>query len=1154
MSSDSSGLPVDPSQDPQDHQDTKGPNAPKRKASVQAIVFVVISILGFVFYALYDKQVFPAASIDIKLLQADAAEKSRLMAVSLGYDVDHSKHVTTFAEDDDAKTVLEFKLGIDKANQLMKSQVPVWLWRTRYCKELSKDELVVAWTTQGQFKSIFHTFENDKKLPTISQDDALALAKQFVAKTAAMDLTDYELFDQGSEKKPNRVDHHFIWRKPGFTESEFRIRVDVSGNEVSTCRYWLSPTDTWTREYKGIRQWNELLGNTASLLLFLFIAATIGAFIHGISKHDIRWRFTLISSGIVAVLVLLESLNNFNYSLEEYNTSISYSQFLMQTGLFYLLGSLGAFVTSVLIVGGAEVVYRSTRPAHMAMENLFTFRGMAQKDYSRKTIMGYLLVGVMMFWAIGYYKIGQKFGYFCPLGVDDYKVLGNFCPAISGALIGVSAAGLEEFTCRVVGLGLLQKWTKSFWIANLLQAMIWGFAHSNYPQEPCYARGVELTVVGLLFGYIVRTCGVLPCLIAHYLYDAFLTVQPVFSSHQPLLIIPSILILLPFIGAVWYSRNWSASKKLDVETIDLTNAGDVGPPPVEHPAHIEEAVPAYTALTGSRRKQLLLLFGLCLITLFIPSRDQIGKDKQILVPASKAIEMAGKYVTDDGLDQKGFQSVAQLLTRPDSSQDTVLTWQHVYEQLGLQKTTALYDQVVAGLEWEVRFFKPLDPQSYKVYLNGDGSKRCIDIDNIDEAPGAKLDEASAQALVESYIRKNRPEFVPFTLDNKSHTVQAKRIDYKFDFVVPKYAAGDTPAILHAEIQGDKVSDVALDWRVPDNWLWPRKQPQGFQQAVQMGRIAALLGLLVAGLWWCVHLIRITRVPWRLALGAGLTWAAIALVGVLNGTSHSLINYDTAETFESFVGQTLAMDATRCLLQTIGCLFVSIIGLTALQQAFPSTRQQLHSWFLLRPATAEARLVRTNIWLDAAISSYAFCALFMALRMIQTIILSHFSPTIPLDIPGRLAGLYCTTVPVVTVLGNISAWMIGAPVGFIVIASFWQRFLTSKVISISLILVAAILLGVDSWYWQNSLVDSLFTLVRLLVVLFFVRKIFATNALAYMFVVGEIISAFQLSELIAHASKIGGLEIAVLAVLIVAPAVLALLFWRLDLDRAKAPIQ
>jgi len=1125
------------------------------KLSLKAIVFLVISITGFIFYGLYDKQVFPAASIDLKLSQKEAAEKSRKLVSSLGYDADHAKQVTTFTNDEDAKTVLEFKLGIDKANELMKSQVPVWLWHTRFCKELSQDEYLVTWTTAGQFKSIYHRFGNDVKIPSITQDEALALAKQFVANTAGMDMTGYDLYDKGSEKQPNRTDHHFVWRKPGYKECEFRIRVEVAGNKVATCRYWLAPTDTWTREYKSIRQWNELLGGVASLFLFLFIAATIGAFIHGVSRHNVRWRFTLISSACVALLVLLEQINNFSYTLEDYNTTAAYSDFLLQTAVSYLLMSVGAFVASLLITGGAEVIYRATRPGHTTLQNLFNPAGMAQKDYARKTLIGYLLVGVMMFWAIGYYKIGQKLGYFCPLGVDDYKVLGNFCPAISGALIGVTAAGLEEFSCRVVALGLMQRLTKNFWLANLLQALVWGFAHSTYPQEPCYARGVELTVVGLLFGYIVKTYGVLPCLIAHYLYDAFLTVEPVFASHRPELILPSLLILTPFLAAVWYSRRWSTANKVAVEEIDLTNASEQSlPEAADHEHHEFDSPPAYGPLSATLRKRLALVavLGACLA--LIPARDPIGKSKEVTVTATKAVALAGTYMAEDGIDPKDHLSVCQMQTDPESTQDGSLTWQYIYEKMGYEKARAIYDQVEPGLKWIVRYFKPNDPQSCHVFLNANGSKRCTEFEDIDEAAGANLDESAALAQVQSYIKKNRPELLPFTLETQSKTAEPKRFDYKFDFHIPKYDAAETPAELHIETKGDKVAKLYIDWKVPDDWSWPRKKQHWYQKLIHLVRIAFIIMAGVAGLAWGLHLMRKSRVPWRLALYCGVIWSVAAGIGVLNASAQSLMNYDTAEQFENFIWQTITGRSTMCLLGMIACFVISIMGVTALRNAFPEVRRQLHSWILLKPENSAQRVVRSNLWVDGAIGSYALTAAFVALQSVQHVILSYCSPVVPLDIPNRLAAIFSTSVPAIETLSFICCLTIGAPLALAIFASLWQRFLRSKTGTNGLILASAILFGADSWYWQNCLVNTMFLWYKIFLVLYFVRKIFAGNALAYIFATAEISSLLTLADMLAHASQVATLEITLLACVIAAPALLAVTFWLVDRKHSEKASQ
>jgi hypothetical protein len=1126
------------------------PAPPKRSMSMKALAFALVGLLGFVFYALYNQQVFPSASIDLKLSQKEAAKKSRSFAANVGYDLGRAMDVTTFAEDDEAKRVLEFKLGIDQANRLMKEQVPVWLWRTRFCKELSKDELVVVWTTQGTFKSMFHTFENDKKLPSISQDDALALAKEFVGKNTGLDLSAYELFDRGSETKPNRTDHHFVWRRAGFSESEFRIRVEVAGNQVATCRYWLSPSDTWTREYESIRQWNDLLGNIASCFLIILILTTVGAFVYGTTQHQIRWRFTLITSGVVAALVLMQSFNSINYILDQYPTSVSYGLFLTLTMLSFLALSLVSFVASVLIVGGAEVVYRNTRPAQTAMQHLFTVPAMAQKDWMSKTLIGYLLVGVMMFWVISYYKIGQHFGYFCPLGVDDYNVLGDFCPAINGAMIGVSAAGLEELSCRVVGLGLLQKLTKNFWLANLIQAMIWGFAHSSYAQQPCYARGIELTVVGLCFGYIARSYGVLPCLIAHYLYDAFLTVEAVFVSHRAALIVPSILVLLPFVLGIAFSRRWSKEHHIDVEARDLTNAHESGASSApEHPEHQIQEVPTYTALNGAKRKQLIALALVCTGICFIPKQEGLGSQKQVSVNPATATAMASKYLSAEGDEHKGYKSVAQMLVNPNMSKESQLEWQHVYEKLGLARCRDAYQQIEPGLEWQVRFFKPLDPRSYQLYLNGDGSLRAIEIHDIDEAPGAKLDDAQALKVVESYLTRYRSDLTPFTLDTKTKIAQSKRNDYEFDFLVPKLAAADTPAIAHAELKGDKVSTVSLDWRVPDTWSWPRKQPRWWQQAAMVLEVVLLIPIVIGILIWSVHILRTTRVPWRLALSVGFVLSAILIVGVANSSVSALIDYDTAKRFESFVSDTIAGRAIACLLILLGCIFGSVAACTALQNSFPQVRQQLHNWVLLRPRTPEQKRLRSDIWIDAAISSYALAAVLIALKIIQQLAFTMISPVVPLDIPDSVASTYCTSIPVLQILVGVCGWALGASLELIVLSSIWRRFLKSTMLSVILIAIAAIVIGADSWYWQACLIKIAFGFLDLMVIWYFVRNVLAQNSISYVFAGGLLASAFYLSEFVFHAARIAGPEIIVLSGLLLAPAALAILF--VLMDRAGA---
>jgi hypothetical protein len=1121
------------------------PSGNKRPFNLKTISFLAICLTGFIFYALFNRQVFPAASIDIKLTRAQATAKSRLVAEKLGYELKNTLESTAFEVDDDAKTVLEFKLGVPEANRVMKDKVPVWLWHSRFCKPLSDDQVYCSWTTNGQFKSAFHFFPNDKKFKTVSQEEALEIAKSFVGKTAGFDLSGYELYDQGSESKPNRTDHHFVWRKPAYPESELRVKVEVAGNQVSSYRYYLAPTDTWSREYKKIRELNELLGKIASFFLFLFLVATLVAFVHALAKHNVRWRFTLISSTAVALLVFLDQLNNLSYSfIDNYNTSTDFPDFLIQSILLFILMSLGAFAASVFIVGGAETVYRSSFPRHTALPALFTLRGMAQKDGAKKTTIGYLLPGLMMFWVIIYYKVGDKFGYFCPLDVSDYRVLGNYFPALSGALMGVSAAGLEELSCRVVGLGLLTKWLKNFWLANFLQAVIWGFAHSQYPQEPCYARGIELSVIGLIFGAIVRTYGVFPCIVAHYLYDAFLTVEPVFASHRALLILPSIAILFPFALAVFYSRRWAKNNQFEVDAIDLSNASVARPvvPPRHHEKSDEQISVSYAPLSKRLRQILVAIAVIGFAFLAVPADQELGDGKQLSIDCHQALNFARKALFDDGVAVSRYSHVVELVHKPDQSD--VLTYQYLTDVAGRDKTRQFYNQVEPWLEWRVRFFKALEPKVYWVYLNGDGSKRAVLLEDIDEGDGAKLDKDTAFKIVGSYITKNRAEFLPYKLANTTKTSRPKRNDYQFDLFMPKFDVGGAAAKLQVEMKGERLASLLLHWDLPDSWKWPRQQRMWYQQVSLILLIVGGIAILIATCWWGVHVLRVTHVPWRPVLVTTSIVLIAAIVGSLNEIPTIFNSYDTAESLNSFIGQTIAMELLRTLLLITGYALLAAVGLSCLKFSYPAALQQLRASLLTMPGEASDKIMRLQFLTDAAIGSAAFIAVMVALKAAESLALAKLSPEVRIDTLSFPTSMLTDASPSLGLLCAMVLQLVLISMLLSILMSFWRRFLRGWR-GLLLLFIFAVSVGGMSWYWQSALIKSTIGIAGCFFVWLFVTRVARQNALTYVFVSIQVLSLFYLSAFVAHAQKVVLPEILLLYAAVSLPYLLAAVFWLID---------
>src|SRR5690606_18822517 len=80
----------------------------------------------------------------------------------------------------------------------------------------------------------------------------------------------------------------------------------------------------------------------------------------------------------------------------------------------------------------------------------------------------------------------------------------------------------EEAVYRLFGIILLKKLFRSTAVAVLLTSMIWAIGHTSYPIFPAYTRFVEVTVLGLIFGWVFLKYGFITAVFAHAAVDSIL--------------------------------------------------------------------------------------------------------------------------------------------------------------------------------------------------------------------------------------------------------------------------------------------------------------------------------------------------------------------------------------------------------------------------------------------------------------------------------------------------------------------------------------------------------------------------------------------------------------------------------------------------------
>ena len=135
-----------------------------------------------------------------------------------------------------------------------------------------------------------------------------------------------------------------------------------------------------------------------------------------------------------------------------------------------------------------------------------------------------------------------------------------YWPFLAALFIGLRASLGEEITFRVFTIHWLEYRFKNLFAAVLIAALFWGFGHSGYQVFPMWFRGVEVTILGLIFSWAYLRFGLLTVLVAHYLFDAFWSsAGSLFTPSAPLYFWSAIAVLsLPLVwGALALALNRS---------------------------------------------------------------------------------------------------------------------------------------------------------------------------------------------------------------------------------------------------------------------------------------------------------------------------------------------------------------------------------------------------------------------------------------------------------------------------------------------------------------------------------------------------------------------------------------------------------------------
>ena len=877
----------------------------------------------------YFYRAFPEASIDFRVTRDEAKAQAADFLAARGFDLAAYRHSAIFRYDNQTKTFLERELGLEGATQVIGNPVQLWRWSNRWVRELEKEEFQATVTTSGELVSFSHLIEEEAPGASLAEAEARRLAATFLTGELGRDLAALDFVEAQAQERPNRIDYTFSWKLRDFAvgDAHYRFYVRIQGDQIGGFGEYLKIPEAWERDYAELRSRNETTGLVAGTLLILTILAMLVSFFSGVRARDIRWKTAAIFGAIAAALTLLAELNNLPLTSFSYDTTDTYGSFLTGQLLNSLFAAAAQGILIFFLTAAAEPLYRRYYANQIQIGGQFTPAGLRTKRFLLGTILGLAMTPAFLAYQVLFYITAEQFGAWSPADIPYSEMINTYIPWIMVLLIGFMPAVSEEFISRAFSIPFLHKYLKSRWAAVVIAGLIWGFAHAGYPQQPFYIRGIEVGIGGIIVGYIFLRFGILAPLVWHYTIDALYTSLILFRSSNSYFIVSAALsaglMLLPLaVALVLYLRQ---RRFADPTPLLNKSAAPAAPEAgADEPTAPQPAAPAptfaYTRLS-KRRMGWAAAVVVASLGLFALDYEKPLNFVDVRLTQAEAKAKAIEHLAAAGADASAYEVVTYYQNQPDA-----MAIRYILERDSVAVVNRLYQEDLSASLWVTRFFRYGEKEEYRVAVHPeDGSLYSINHLLAEEAEGADLEEAQAQAIAVDHLRSFGLDPERLELKEASSEKLPNRRDHRFVFEAVEGDARNVDELryrVRVNVAGDEPVSIYRFLKVPEDWQRERQESTTLKTALSGLLIVLIAAVVLHGLWLLVRRVRNEGLAWAPLVKISAVGAAFLLLDFLNGLSVVERAYDTRLTLSIFT-------ITQMLSFVLGSLGVGLMILAAL---------------------------------------------------------------------------------------------------------------------------------------------------------------------------------------------------------------------------------
>ena len=862
------------------------------------ITTLVLAVLSTLYLGSVWNDFFGALSVNVSMDRQQAIKAASNASKQFDILDDSFEQASIYNFDDSLRNFVELKQGgKEKFQEIIDNDVySPYNWMVRSYKEGEIVEAMFQFKPDGSPNGYRIKIPEDYDSDNLDEEDALALVEQNINNQWSGNFNDYNLIESSFKEMPNgRIDHSFLFEHnlQDIGEAKYRLRATVSGSIINSVSPFAFVPESFQREFANIRSDNDtiaIFANFAFLGIYL-LGIGVTSLIIFYRNGWLRWKKSVLAAAFVALFSnVLLNLNFYPTIWMAYDTASSKSQFLTEQLLGMVANGILMFFILAASFITAESLTRRAFPKHIQIWKTWSSNVANSKRVLNDTIFAYLIVPIKLALVVAFYILMERnFGFWSPASSSfDPNYLASIFPWYTGLAISLQAGFWEEMLFRAVpiaaGVLIGQRYNMRFtglMVAMVVQALIFGAGHANYPAQPSYARVVELFLPSIVvYGMIYLRLGVVFGAITHYVFDVVLFSLPIWYSSgymfdKFMTVVGGLIPLLVILYFRMKHQKWS-----DVDSSSL-NEGFVPTPPEKKTAEEPEVistVPSASNVLNPKIIGIALIFVIGIFSTFKLSNVEVPVNSPS-IDKEEAISIANQFLSDNNITlPDGYNAYAfDDSSYPASS--------FIWEQLGEETYLSLLGTYVLGPRWKVRFAKfdgPVETRAREVMVSMDFDGNILRFNNRfpeDEA-GKQLSREEAQVLAENalseYLGMN---ISAVTLTSAQESQKPNRLDWTFTFTDNNeldYEGAKLQNII--SISGDHISGFTKFVFVPEEWIRMKRDREG---------LSGIIGTLftVPGAIFVIGLLLMRSfkllMDRKINVRKGLIFGSFAIFGILS---------------------------------------------------------------------------------------------------------------------------------------------------------------------------------------------------------------------------------------------------------------------------------